>query len=368
MEPFFEEPNHNRWNEFVNQASNGHLMQGYEWGQFKAQAGWRVQRVGLKSEGQIVAGAQLLFRSLPKLPLTLAYLSKGPLVNVADTALAEQLWPLIHQAARQNQAVFLMAEPNWPDSPAHHAHLQEQGFHVSRHTNHPHSTMIVDLRPDEAAMLKGMRKKTRQLIRKAERAGIEIVAGTDDDLDDFYQTLAVTADLKNIAGHEREFYQHVWQMYAPRNQAKLFLAKHNGQTVAAKMIFTFGQRSLHLWGGTKPEGRRSNASYLIQWESLRWAKQQGFQEADLWGIPDEVGQQLKDGHEPPKDKQTDLWGVYLFKRGFGGQVESYVGTYDYVYKPLWYRLAKMATRVSVDTLSQWAERLKLYGRRETRPS
>lgn len=361
LQPIIHYTNRERWNEFVVNAPTGHLMQGYEWGQFKAATGWRVQRVALERQGQLVAGAQLLFRSLPGLPFTLAYLSKGPMVHLTDELAVNKLWQLIHDANQQQQAIFLMVEPNLLDTPANQAHLQQQGCQRSQHTNHPHSTIVIDLSPDETTLMKQMRKKTRQLIRKAGRSGVEIVPGTQADLAEFHQILETTADIKEIPTHEASFYEQAWQNYQPTSdyspaRVKLFLAKYEGQTVAAKMVFIFGQRSMHLWGGTSRQGRDLNASYLIQWESIRWAKQQGCRYCDLWGIPDEVGQLLKQGDEVPKDKQTGLWGVYTFKRGFGGEVEAYVGTYDYVYRPAWYHLAQTFTRFSIDTLSTWLEK------------
>ncbi|MDM8519988.1 peptidoglycan bridge formation glycyltransferase FemA/FemB family protein [Anaerolineales bacterium HSG6] len=360
---FFHEANRARWNGFVSTMSNAHLMQGYEWGRFKTQSGWKLQRVGVEKDGDIVAGAQILFRKLPGVPYTLAYLSKGPLINLPlmtdeQYVISQKLWQTIHQASRQQQAIFLMTEPNFPDAFHIRQYLHQLGFQTSDHTNHPHSTIIVDLNHDEATLLKNMRKKTRQLIRKAGRNGVTIVEGDEQDLAEFYQVIQTTANLKNIPSHQYDFYHQVWQTYQPNDAVKLFFAKHDGQTVATKMVFRFGERSLHLWGGTTRQGRAMQASYLIQWEALKWAKQQGCQQADLWGIPDEVGRLLKKSENPPKDKRNDLWGIYLFKRGFGGQVESYVGTYNYVYKPMLYRLADQFRHFSVDSLSTWVERLR----------
>jgi len=352
-------------------------MQAYEWGEFKRATGWKVQRLGLVEQGQLVAGAQLLFKPLPFTPWSLAYLSKGPVVAVQQTAVAQQLWGLIHQAARQQNAIYLMLEPNWPDDEATQNHLKQQDFITSPHTNHPHSTVLIDLTRDEATMLSQMRKKTRQMVRKAEREGIVITEGNEADLAEFHDVLLTTAELKEIASHDLSFYQTAWWAYnqidlqglqnlaglnmaGQISQTKLFFAKHAGKTVAAKLIFTFGKRSLHLWGGTTKAGRDLNASYLIQWESLKWAKRQGCTMTDLWGIPDEVGRLLKQGEAVPEEKHDGLWGVYLFKRGFGGEVESYVGTWDYVYMPWLYQAAQMARGFSVDRLSELAEKLKFH--------
>jgi peptidoglycan pentaglycine glycine transferase (the first glycine) len=41
-------------------------------------------------------------------------------------------------------------------------------------------------------------------------------------------------------------------------------------------------------------------------------------------------------------RSDGLWGVYRFKRGFGGRVVRSVGAWDYVYSPLLYWLAAKA--------------------------
>ena len=207
-------------------------------------------------------------------------------------------------------------------------------------------------------MLARMRRKTRQLIRQAGRAGVEVVEGNAADLPMFYQILADTAETKDFSVHNRLFYEQAWQTFAPLGWVKLLLAKYQGQVVAAKMLFMFGRRSLHFWGGTARAGREINASYLIQWEALHQAAAHGCQYADLWGIPDELADMLKTGQEIPQERQKGgLWGVYTFKRGFGGEVEAYLGAYDYAYMPwlYWLGINVLARNRTLDTLLHWVE-------------
>jgi lipid II:glycine glycyltransferase (peptidoglycan interpeptide bridge formation enzyme) len=66
---------------------------------------------------------------------------------------------------------------------------------------------------------------------------------------------------------------------------------------------------------------------------MRWAKTQGCTSYDLWGIPDEEEKVL----ESEFDKRSDgLWGVYRFKRGFGGEIVRSAPALDRVYNPLLY--------------------------------
>lgn len=76
-------------------------------------------------------------------------------------------------------------------------------------------------------------------------------------------------------------------------------------------------------------------TYLLQWEAIRWAKNKGCKIYDLWGIPDHPETVLEDSF---LDRSDGLWGVYRFKRGFGGEIQRTIGAYDRVCRPLIYRL------------------------------
>jgi lipid II:glycine glycyltransferase (peptidoglycan interpeptide bridge formation enzyme) len=74
-------------------------------------------------------------------------------------------------------------------------------------------------------------------------------------------------------------------------------------------------------------------TYLLQWEAMKWAKTHGCKEYDLWGVPDEEESILEANFEKRRD---GLWGVYRFKRGFGGQLKRAVQAMDRVYNPFLY--------------------------------
>lgn len=76
-------------------------------------------------------------------------------------------------------------------------------------------------------------------------------------------------------------------------------------------------------------------TYAVQWAAMRWAKARGCTTYDLWGVPDEPEETLERHFT---ERNEGLWGVYRFKRGFGGQVVRTVGTADRVYNKLVYRL------------------------------
>ena len=101
------------------------------------------------------------------------------------------------------------------------------------------------------------------------------------------------------------------------------------------MAFRHEQDAYYFYGASSDQHRNLMPSYLTQWAAICWAKNQGCIRYDLWGIPDADLATLEAEFQQRRD---GLWGVYRFKRGFGGQVVQSIGAYDYVYNPLLYQL------------------------------
>ena len=74
-------------------------------------------------------------------------------------------------------------------------------------------------------------------------------------------------------------------------------------------------------------------AYLVQWEAIRWARQKDCVSYDLWGVPDADPETLEAEFMHRSD---GLWGVYRFKRGFGGQIKRAAGAWDKVYNQVAY--------------------------------
>jgi lipid II:glycine glycyltransferase (peptidoglycan interpeptide bridge formation enzyme) len=323
------------WNSFVAAAPTGHLLQSWQWGQLKAAFGWQAVRVGVEDEGCLVAGAQVLFRPLlPFFPyLSIAYVPKGPILDFDHQELSETLFSAIHRLARQKRAILLKIEPELPHSPAIVGQLQTCGFRSSQQTIQPRSTIHIDLRADPDEILASMKSKTRYNVRLARRKGVLVREGTADDLPLFYRLIELTARRGGFAIHNWDYYETAYRLFVPSGLARLFLATYHDKVIAGLMAFAFGQRAWYMYGASSDKERNRMPNYLLQWQAIRWAREQGCLTYDLWGIPDEVGKEPGKYKSTVTDCQGGLWGVYRFKQGFGGHVVRYVGAHDYVYRP-----------------------------------
>lgn len=81
-----------------------------------------------------------------------------------------------------------------------------------------------------------------------------------------------------------------------------------------------------MYGASSNEQRNLMPNHLLQWHGMQWAKSHGCWYYNFRGIPDI----LEEGQE--------LWGVYLFKRGFGGYAIRALETHDLIYQPLVYQV------------------------------
>jgi peptidoglycan pentaglycine glycine transferase (the first glycine) len=318
------------WNQFLSAHPNAHLLQTGEWGELKSSFGWKPVRI---LSGEV--GAQLLFRKLP-LGFTIGYIPK--LANsFQQSALSQEFWREVDSVCKKNRAIFLKLEPDlWNDQRLNTLALSAvKGWNVtlraSPHNIQPPHTIIVDIKGSEDELLARMKQKTRYNIRLAEKKGVTVRAW--DDIESFHKMMLLTGERDGFGVHSREYYQRAYELLHPKQMGQLLLAEYESKPLAALFVARNGNRAYYLYGASTDEERNRMPTYLLQWEAIKWAKAHGCEEYDLWGVPDEDEATLEANFETRHDS---LWGVYRFKRGFGGQLKRAVQAMDRVYNPLLY--------------------------------
>lgn len=309
------------WDATLADFPNAHLLQTSAWGELKASFGWEVTRLV-----QDNCAAQILFRRLP-LGFSVAYLPKGPLGDGWA-----RFWPAVDQVCRQKRAIFLKVEPDCWETTNPIDGLMP-GFRNEARPIQPRRTIVVDLTGGESVWLARMSKKTRACFRAAQRGGVR--AYSSQDVNAFYQLMAETGRRDGFFVHSRAYYQTVFAAFAARGAVNLILAEWQGRLLAGLMVFAHGQRAWYLYAASRDEQRQLNPTYLCQLEAMRWAAARGCATYDLYGVPDEDEATLEEQFEARHD---GLWGVYGFKRKFGGQLMRSVGAWDKVYIAGLYRL------------------------------
>lgn len=323
------------WERFLRRYPDAHILQTGNWGELKSSFGWSAARV-LEAGGE--AGAQVLFRRLA-LGLNVAYIPKGPVSSPdcgPDSPAWNQLWPAVDALCRRRRAIFLKVEADLWQSDIRGvsaSHAIPGGFRPSPHEIQPRRTLLLDIRQDENTLLGRMKQKTRYNIRLAQKKGVAV--HPSDDLETFHRLMLVTGQRDVFGVHSLAYYQRAYELFYPQGEAELLMATFENKPLAALMVFAHGRRAWYFYGASADDHRDLMPTYLLQWEAIRWAKGRGCELYDLWGVPDVDEEQL----EEQFTRRTDgLWGVYRFKRGFGGRLCRAVSAWDRVYSPALYWL------------------------------
>jgi lipid II:glycine glycyltransferase (peptidoglycan interpeptide bridge formation enzyme) len=260
---------------------------------------------------------------------------KGPLLdwtNPDKSGISGAFFLQLHSYLRKRGALALQIEPAYEIG--NQACKEFTGYMDSMHFKpiqaiQPRRTIVLDLTPDEDSLLRGMKEKWRYNIRLAERKGVRVrVAQTEAEVHNWYRLLQTTSIRDGFGIHTLKYYLRAWQIFAPCNQAHLFLASYQGQLLAGIFVGLMAKQAIYLDGASSNEERHRMPNYLLQWEAIRWAKLQGATSYDFWGIPE-------------TDSQDEaMAGVYRFKSGWGGRIVRFPGNYEHLYHPLVMRVVR----------------------------
>lgn len=319
----------NEWNEIIVNHPNAHILQSGGWGELKSSFGWKAVRV---ING--ACGAQVLFRKLPG-GFSIGYIPKGPIGQSCE------LFTELDEVCRENRAIFLKIEPDiWEPEPA--LSIVEQPGWVKTKSVQPQRTVVISLSGSEEEILSRMKQKTRYNIHLAEKKGIEI--RTSDDIQAFHAMSEITGKRDRFGVHSLAYYQKVLDLFKPTGHADLLLAYFENKPIAGLIVFSFGNMAWYMYGASSDEERNRMPTYLLQWEAMKWARKKNSKFYDLWGIPD-VDEEVLEEEFSKKHSHDGLWGVYRFKRGFGGEVLRSVGAWDRLYFPGIYKIYRQIMRL-----------------------
>jgi lipid II:glycine glycyltransferase (peptidoglycan interpeptide bridge formation enzyme) len=329
------------WNTLVRQLPDTHLLQSWEWGDFKSRYGWHVEHLSwTNSNDTPVAAAQVLQRRIAP-GFSLFYCPRGPLLDWGNSPLLNQVLSDLKRFTQSQGAIYLKIEPGVvlhagtdqmalleegaQDNAILRA-IQNNGYVRSADEVQFRNTMTLNLTKTEEELLAGMKQKTRYNIRLASRRGVKVSLGNRDDFEILYRMYAETSMRDNFTIRGANYYKDVWESFHHAGIAQPMLAHVDGQPIAGLIVFRFGNTAWFLYGMSRDVHRDKMPNYLLQWEAIRWAKAIGCDSYDFWGAPATL------------DDSDPLWGVYRFKSGFGAAFIQTPGAWDVVVKPLRFKL------------------------------
>lgn len=251
------------------------------------------------------------------------------------------------------------------------AYLHSLGFKKSKRSEQISWSFSLDLDKDLDDILENMRTYTRRSIKKALKNHIVLKDATYEEVPLVKRILDATSERQNFANRDLKYFQNLYKILVKKKMARFVIAdiplkklqketlieekrekevikslqdmhakeakikihldsleqikkkkceldeliKKYGDTVSSSVgiFITYGDEVLYLFGGNIKELMHFGSPHYIQWEMIRYAKENGYKRYNFYGIS---------GNFNPNDKS---YGTYEFKKGFTGYVEELIG-------------------------------------------
>ena len=349
---------------YVRSRPSASFLQTPAWGEVKQE--WRAESIGWRRSdraadpddpaGGLVGAGLVLYRQLPKLRRSLAYLPEGPLIDWTDPDLGRWLRPMVEHLTAQGAFGIRMGPPvisrRWQAATVKAALADENtarlGDAIPDDTDESGTKVTEQLtalgwRPPsdqaeggfaagqpryvfqlpldgrtEADVLAGMNQLWRRNIKKATKTGVQVDLGTAEDLPEFHRLYLETTERDQFQPRPLSYFETMYRHMSTEDSGRirLYLARHEGDLVAATIAAQVGRHHWYSYGASSTAKREVRGSNAIQWRMISDAIEAGAAVYDLRGITDTLD---------PTDSHA---GLIQFKVGTGGEAVEYVGEWD----------------------------------------
>ncbi len=339
---------------YLEQRGSASFLQTPAWAKVKPE--WTSELLGFFSgtSDRLVGVGLVLYRAMPVLKRTLAYLPEGPVLDWASPNVGDMLGALEGYVKRRGAFALrigpTMVWRRWSAETIKAAIADESISRLSEApadvTNPAATRLYGSLRhlgwlpprdeegfaagqppfnfqlplagktPDE--LLKGMNQLWRRNIKKAEKVGVEVTLGSREDLVAFHALYLLTAERDGFAGRPLPYFQTMWDALTAEDpdRIRLYLARHEGDLVAATTWVRVGKHAWYSYGASSNLKREVRGSNAIQWRMITDSLAAGAEVYDLRGITEGIA---------ADDPEL---GLIQFKVGTGGEAVQYLGEWD----------------------------------------
>lgn len=304
-----------------------HVIQSWEWGEFRKSLGLPLLRYGIyeqsskssiSKKGKLSKAFQLTLHKIPFTNQYVGYLPKGP---IPDKELSEALEII----GRKHHCAFIKIEPNIISTNKPYTIFPT--FLPSPKPLFTKYNFILDLTKSEEELLKNMHPKTRYNIRLAQRKGVVVEEREDDKAFEIFLKLHFdTTQRQGFHSHNASYHRKLWQQLKSAGMARVLIGFYHKKPLSAWLLFNFQDTLYYPFGASSMEHKEVMANNLVAWEAIRLGKKLGLKEFDMWGA----------AHSPDPDSSDPFYGFHTFKKGYGGKLVEYIGTFDLVFNPTLY--------------------------------
>lgn len=317
------------WNRrILANPDGGNVFQGYEFAEQKELGSWRPRFIVVNNIAITVLEKRFLGI------YALWYLPKGP--GITSIGELGEVLGLLHDFAIKHGVFAIKIEPELIKKEETLVDLLKLKLVKVRPIQPNFSTVTLDISKDLDDIMASLNQKGRHAIHRAERDGVIVnrVPANEANCQLMYKLLAETA-AGSFSIRSYDYYKSFWQRYERNSVGQLFFAYVEGKPVAGAYAMTFGRKSTYKDGASIRNRTVYGASHLLQWEVIKWAKENGSLLHDFCGAP--PSDQINNPDHPH-------YGIGRFKTSFNKEVTDYIGAYDLPVNPpvyaLWSRIGE----------------------------
>jgi lipid II:glycine glycyltransferase (peptidoglycan interpeptide bridge formation enzyme) len=307
------------WETFLQDTAPSTLLQSWDWGQFQKSLKRKVWYLGIYEGDDLTATC--LCHMIPTKLRTHLYTSNGPVCEweTAEGAI-KSLLTYLTELGKENCAKFIRMDPLISDTENNRALLANLGLQPAATNTQAENRWILDITPDEEALLNDMRKNTRYAIRRARKEGVTVESSTDpEELSKFWKLMQKTVEDQNFVPHAKSYYEKQLASFSKEGDYRIYWSHLDGEILAAALIPFYGESAYYLHASSDDKIKNTFPAHALIWQAILDAKQAGLTYFDFWGIA-------------PTDDPDHPWaGFTFFKTGFGGFRQDVIRAHD---KPL----------------------------------
>lgn len=254
----------------------------------------------------------------------------------------------------------------------------------------PRFTFRVDVSKSKEDIFNSLHNTTKKILKDNNPYGVEITKNDPNALDDFYKVMKETSIRKKMYIESFDYFKNFYELLSKKNEADIYVASVNTnnlkdifnkklndvdneinevnkrpdgpkkdnklkdldqkrnkvlklkkevdelkeEKIVLSSIITakFKDKVWTIHGGNGDKLLFLNANYELYYHILLDSKDNGYDIVDFYGSEGKV------------DKNSEIYGIYLFKLRFGGDFDEFVGEFDFVTRPLMNKLIGYALK------------------------
>jgi lipid II:glycine glycyltransferase (peptidoglycan interpeptide bridge formation enzyme)/dTDP-4-amino-4,6-dideoxygalactose transaminase len=306
------------WENYWNSCSQVNMLQSWQYGAAKEQAGlWKARRYLIVDQRENpIALAQVLFLTLPLIG-GVARFNRGPIL-LKDSNLKDQealklgsIEVLLRESRLHRWWFFQLA----PEITFNESCLGLRALGLKKLKNQPWASGRIFLMSDEDSLLMDLEGKWRNQLRKGQKLGVTVTLAkcNTNSLTSLIGHYTNLQNNRKFSGLSKKLIHALAQQTGENWQFNIFVAHEQLDTdhrspLGFLVTIRSGDTVIYLIGSTSLKGRQMQANSVLLWQAILQAKEVGAHWFDIGGL-DEL---------TPK-------GVAEYKRGLNSQPYKLIG-------------------------------------------